>query len=210
MDIVWIMDASDSMIGLVSEYETNLGNFDYVVDFVSNFTSTATMSNIATRQGYVEFAGPVFEVGTEDYVRGQTINTVVNVTDAAAIDSLEFTNSVTSLTPSGGSTDTPGAINYVREHMFTGSNRRLGSRRVAVLITDGNPSDRFGASQPSSNATNQAVDLLREEDDVIFVFLRIGNDYNDSFVQGYADYTYNTTSFSTLNELLGEQFLCFI
>ncbi|KAH9253570.1 hypothetical protein BASA81_008406 [Batrachochytrium salamandrivorans] len=156
VDIIWVLDSSNSIIEMGSGALTN------VTDFIAQYAGTINLSPTQTRMGFVQFAGPHY-----DDPSYQTIGDNLDVTDSAAVDVNAFDPLIRSLLPMGGTTNTAGALDYVRQHMFTPTNKRAGSHRIVVLITDGNPSDSYGneIGDGPITAANEAVVNLREEDD---------------------------------------------
>jgi len=212
MDIVWVLDGSSSMEPIkIGEYEYEAvyseDRFAYLRGFLMNFTDTVEMSPSAVRQGYLEYSGEVLNGGV---VTGTILGPVLNVTDQIASDKASFLASVASLSPIGGTTNTPFAIDYVRNNMFTSTNRRENSFRIVILVTDGFPTDNRGLTNPSLNtATENAAVQLRDEDDVIFIFVKVGTDYPVNWFNQVAEKVYEVASFSQLYELLErDDFLC--
>ncbi|KAH9258911.1 hypothetical protein BASA81_002975 [Batrachochytrium salamandrivorans] len=197
-DIVWVLDASGSILSKQNAMQN-------VTDFISAFTGTVTLAEDRTRMGFLLFAGPL----TTD-ASYATVGMNLNVTDSAATNAAEFVQIVSGLAAVGGTTNTAGAIDFVREHMFTPENKRPGSHRIVILITDGNPSDADGDETTPGPiaAANAAVVSLREEDNVIFVFLRMGDNYEDQFLSAQSNFVYDST-YATLGDLLYSPFLCF-
>lgn len=178
--------------------------FKNMTDFIKNFANLTVLSPTAAH-GLSQYSGAF----NDQPGAFTTVNATLNVTDPAAIDLDAFLTSISPLDAVGGTTDTAGAIDYVRTVMFTPQNKRPGSHRIVILATDGRPTDQNGVeTETALIASETAVDAIRAEDDVIFVFLRIGNDYPIDFMVGHANYIYDTT-FATLNNLLQESFLCF-
>ena len=127
MDLIVVMDGSFSMAGS--------GNFYPLRSFVANLTEMLTLGPSDVRVGYLEFAGPS-TVLTDPYFN-QTIGPSLNVTDPIAVLHENLTESILNLTALGGSTNSPGALDFVREDMFTSSNFRPGSKRAVIFATDG-------------------------------------------------------------------------
>ena len=193
VDLIWIIDGSSSMNH----------KFQNATRFISDFINTTTISPDDMRMGYIEFSGPF---GDEF----RTVVATLNVTDPIAQDTESIRNSVLSLVPEGGTSATADAIDYVRINMFTPDNLRAGSKRIVVLLSDGNPTDSTGSYNITLvELANQAALNIRQEDDVIFVFVKVGTDYNPALFQGIVNHVYQTTDFSTLNNLLAEDFMCF-
>lgn len=193
---------------LDSDPETNPNTkFDDLKKFVQDFSGVVDMSPTATRQGYVVFSGPEFDPETGTYF-GNTIGENVNVSTPTATNKPAFINSIQSISNLGGSTDTPAAINYVRQVMFTNGNKRPNAFRVVILGTDGYPTDQDGfKSDAMVNQSEANAQLLRDEDDVLFIFLRIGADYPANWFRQIAEKVYEVVSFQELSTILGS-FLC--
>jgi hypothetical protein len=183
----------------------NEGSFKNMTDFLVNFAGTTVMSDTQTRLSYVTFAGN-YSFFPDLF---QTIYNVSAVDAAAATDYDAFVASVDQLEAYGGTTDAAGVLDYVRTDMLTPANLRPGSKRIVVFATDGSPSNEIGATTPEVIQDAEfAAMQLRAEDDVTFVFLRIGEDYAVGSMEDEAPYIYDTTS-ATLDNLLQDDFLCF-
>ncbi|KAH9254835.1 hypothetical protein BASA81_007085 [Batrachochytrium salamandrivorans] len=200
VDIVWVLDSSSSVQG-------NNNAMKNVTDFIAEFSHTVTLSAEQTRMGFLQYAGPTLT--SAEYT---TIGRNLNVTDSAATNVAEFVNVVNSLVATGGTTNTAGAIDFVRDYMLTDANKRPGSHRIVILLTDGNPSGIDGDDAPPGpiDQANAAVASLREEDDVIFVFIKLDDmsNYKEHFLEVETNYLYEST-YATLGDLLNSPFLCF-
>jgi hypothetical protein len=159
-------------------------------DFITNFTEQKGLSGDGIRMGYLTFAGP-YTFDPQFY----TIHDTLNVTDVPnSVTTSLFTADVGSLSAHGGTTDTSGAIDYVRTAMFTEENLRPGSHRIVILATDGYPTDSSGVETTAATDAAHAATLnLRAEDQVVFVFLKLGNDYPPGFMEDEANYIYDST-----------------
>lgn len=200
VDILWIIEASGSI-------EDKDRAFLNMTTFVGDFAATRTLSETQTRMGFLQFTGP-----SQAHPGLTTIGETLNLTEPSASNLAGFVSAVGALGDLGGTTDTITAIEYVREHMFTPENKRPNVNRIVILMTDGDPTDNMGASVDDSaiEQVNQAVVALREEDDVIFVLVRLGDlvDYSDDFLLGVVDFRYDT-AYDELQEFLLSDFLCF-
>lgn len=180
--------------------------WDALRSFLLTFVETLPLGVTSTRMGLVQYAGEFVRWGV--YQGFQLINEVVNVTDLDAISVPGLQSRLIAMNAPGGVTNTAGALDYVRTAMFHPGNYRPGSHRVVVLATDGYPSDEGGmeSTQAVSDAEN-AAQHLKDEDGVIFVLLRFGPTFPQTFLMNQSDFTYNTT-FQTLDRLPREGFLC--
>lgn len=202
-DVVWVLDASSSMVAADP-------NFPDLRDFVSAYTERVSMGPSGIRQAFLTFSGPSVLIPNT-----QTINNVSALTDLPfAVSAPNFTARVSQLRALGGSTDQAGAIDFVRTTMLTPANYRPGSQRIVIFASDGGPTLpdgelEGGPDEPSGASTESAVTLLKQEDGVIFVFLRFEDPllYPANFLRTLADYTYDTT-FAALPLLLDLGFLC--
>lgn len=197
MDVVWILDGSTS-VALSGDAFANM------TDFIDAFASRRVFGPNGTRMGAVEFSG--MYLGS--FLR--KIIAVTNLTDDAA----HFRSELGQMSAvAGGTTDTGNAINYVRTEMFTAANYRPGSKRIAVLLTDGNPSDSVGATTSTTiNQANAAAMNLREEDNVYFVFIRIGTNYSPSYLTQEPNMAYIISDYTaeSFRYLLDHEFFCFL
>jgi Mg-chelatase subunit ChlD len=149
VDVVFVIDGSTSMMN---------SNFDAVKEFLLVFAAQTDFSN--TRVGFLEFAGP-YRGAPGTY---QTINANLNVTDGDAQNAALFSAQVSALSAVGGTTDTKGALDFVRTSMFTEANKRPGVGRIVILLTDGFATDDYGSnSEVLSHDAELAVDALRQE-----------------------------------------------
>lgn len=165
MDIVWMLDGSRSI-------RDSPGFLDDMKLFITRFTQDVRMGSTETRQGFVVFSGP--ENGGQPL---PTIGANLSLTNPNANSSVEFLNQVDSIVEIGGTTNIAGAFDFVRTEMLTSSNARINVPRFVFLITDGAPTDGNGdATAESINATEDAAALLKQEDNIVLVFLQIGND----------------------------------
>ena len=198
VDIAWVIDGSSSMDPILPDPNTD--HFKDLTSFMEEFSLLTSMSSAATRQGFVEFAGPLHTF--PDVYRGfQTIGPYLNLSSPEATKITKFIQQLQALFLIGGTTDLAGALDFVRTVVFNPGNRRPGSRRIVVLAGDGRPSDRFGRRSDQAAADAEAaMDRLKQEDGIYFVFLRIGSDYPARFFESKADYIYDAT-FPTLKEM---------
>ena len=195
------------------EYEA-INKFGDLQQFIVDFTGTVAMSENATRQGILEFSGEIWQLNASFspvYVSGSNLGPQLNISDQKASSNSEFVQFVDDMSDMGGNTNTPFAIDHVRTTMFTPENYRQDAFRVVILGTDGFPTNIFGINDDVlANETEVAAEKLRDEDDVLFVFLRIGNAtlYPPNWFEEVADKIYAVASFSALSTLLQEGFLC--
>jgi hypothetical protein len=185
--MVWILDGSSSMVGA--------GNaFSNMTDFITQFALLQEFSLENTRMGYLVFSGPF---DPEPNLNFKTIQAFLNITDPIASGSALFLEDIATLDAVGGTTDTAGAIDFVRTELLRSEDKRPGSHRIVVLATDGDPTDNVGDSTEESRLLAEAASvLLRAEDDVIFVFLRFTEhlvSYHPDFMVASANYIYNST-----------------
>ena len=223
LDIVWIIDGSQSMTqsDLVSEYEISnyTSKFEYARQFILNFTATTTMSSVATRQAAVVYSGLYYlqgggPGGSDTFVGGTDIGNYSLLTSSVATSNTGFSSWVRNMSDVGYTTNTPNAINFTRDTMFTSANQRSGAFRIAILITDGYPTNTYGYNSPlMANQTEVAAESLRDEDQATFIFVRVGlanatHLYPPNWFVTIADQIYEVTSFEELNTLLNLNFLC--
>lgn len=180
--------------------------WDALRSFLLTFVETLPLGVTSTRMGFVRYAGEFVRMGV--YQGFQLIDGVVNVTDLDAISVPGLQARLVAMNATGGTTNTAGALDYVRTTMFHPGNYRPRSHRIVILATDGHPTDEGGmeSTQAVSDAEN-AARQLKDEDDVAFVMIRFGDTYPPGFLVNQSDFTYNTT-FQTLDRLLWEGFLC--
>lgn len=193
-DIVWVLDSSSNM---------SSDAFDNITRFIESFSQqSVTMGPSNTRQGFLQFGG----VSNGD-VSSQTVYQNLNVTQAEASNVTAFTQLVRGLNVQGGSTNIAGALDFVREAMFSPSNLRPGSTRFVVLFTNGTPTDEFGL--PTNQTLTQAVaatERLIQEDNVVFVVIRVqSTDYIDDVEPISLIYD---SQYINLVDLLDQSFLC--
>lgn len=173
------------------------------------------MSNVNVRQAYLQYAGPYYSVVTQAYIAYHFLGPYALFNQTVSTSSSLFTNFITGQSAIGGLTDTAQAIDWVRINVFTPETYRVNARRVAVLITDGAPSDQYGDPGTAVNtAAETAASNLKTEDGVIFIYLRMadlvrGNgyiDYPTNWFQGIYDYMYSIPGgFPALPTLLTTQ-----
>lgn len=205
VDIVWVLDGSSSM----QEGLPGLSfpsKWDALRSFLLTFVETLPLGVTSTRMGLVRYAGEFVRWGV--YQGFQLIDGVVNVTDLDAVSVPGLQALLAIMNATGGVTNTAGALDYVRTTMFHPGNYRPRSHRIVILVTDGLPTNAQGmeSTQAVSDAEN-AAQHLKDEDDVVFVLLRFGPTFPQTFLMNQSDFTYNT-SFQTLDRLLREDFLC--
>ena len=190
-----------------TEYESGVYEFGDVKQFIVNFTDTVQMGPNNVRQGYVEFAG-ILIVPPHNVIIGPTLP----LESPVASSNGAFASNVTGLDAIYGSTNTPAAIDYARINMFTKANERPGAFRVAILVTDGFPTDTMGKDSSAMGImAEQAAANLRDEDNVVFIFVRVGDPdlYPLNWFNQTSDAIYHVNSFPQLSELLTSQdFLC--
>jgi hypothetical protein len=111
--------------------------------FIVNFSKRLDISASNTRLAYLTFAGP----NPTDPSKGfKTLNQNLNLTDFnTSVNFTLFSANLLSLSPVGGTTDTAGALDFVRTSMLTPENYRPGTHRVVILATDGFPTDSNGS-----------------------------------------------------------------
>ncbi|XP_056022842.1 cartilage matrix protein-like [Ostrea edulis] len=132
-DIVFLLDSSGSI---------SPGNFEEVVDFVSNVTSWLTIGPNETLVSVVTYASNV----TEHF----SLATYTSSSDAiSAIQSLK------SITPEGG-TYTHLALNYSYEHSF---GVRNGSSKAVVVLTDGRSVSRTETEKAADDLRSMEVEV---------------------------------------------------
>lgn len=180
--------------------------WDALRSFLLTFVETLPLGVTSTRMGLVRYAGEFVRGGV--YQGFQLIDGVVNVTDLDAISVPGLQALLAIMNATGGVTNTAGALDYVRTTMFHPGNYRPRSHRIVILVTDGLPTNAQGmeSTQAVSDAENAAKNL-KDEDGVIFVLLRFGPTFPQTFLMNQSDFTYNTT-FQTLDRLPREGFLC--
>jgi hypothetical protein len=165
-----------------------------MTEFISQFALIQDFSLENTRMGYVVFAGQFDPSPSPNF---KTILAFRNITDPIASDSALFLDDIATLNAVGGTSDTAGAIDFVRTELLRSEDKRPGSHRIVVLATDGDPSDGDGASTEETRLLAEAATLsLRAEDDVIFVFLRFTEhlvSYHPEFMNTSANYIYDST-----------------
>lgn len=192
------------------EYEQDYVKFDLLKSFITDFSQTMTMSNSDVRQGFLEFSGPVDDGSGP---KGPTIGPYLLFNDSTSTSLSGFTAAISSLIDMKGTTNTPEAINFVREVVLTPETDRLDSFRIVILGTDGFPTNAEGVNdQAMADQAEAAAINLQLEDNAIFVFLQIGDAslYPPNWFRTIADKVYEVSSFSTLYTLLtgGDPFLC--
>jgi hypothetical protein len=203
LDILWLIDGSSSMQPIYSGYEVIEDRMYLLASFITSFTNNKiVMSDIQARQGFIQYSGEYYL--NNQYIAYHFINSVQELTSNKTL----FLNRMNSLTVPGGTTNTSGILKHTRLFTLTNDNRRNGAIRVVVLVTDGYPSDRNGFTITNGTQSELEASQLKEEDDVFFVFLRIGNDYPANwFGGGIADKIYLVDSFNTLeSQLLVQNF----
>jgi hypothetical protein len=185
--MVWLLEGSSSMVAS--------GNgFSNMTDFIAQFALLQDFSLENTRMGYVVFAGPFDPEPDPNF---KTILAYLNITDPIASDSALFLDDVATLNAVGGTTNTAGAIDFVRTELLRPEDKRPGSHRIVVLATDGDPTDGDGTATEETRLLAEAATLnLRAEDDVIFVFLRFTEhlvSYHPDYMVTSANYIYDST-----------------
>jgi hypothetical protein len=214
MDLLWIVDASTSSTSPpTTEYETPVaGKFDLSIDAVEAYTGSVTMASQGIRQGILAFAGEYYNQLNGDYIGFQTAVASSLFTDGAATSNAAFVSFIQAITTPGGTTNTSGAIHIARETFFTEANKRSDAQRVVVLITDSAPSDRFGTLQESTPDVTEAINMLKQEDSVLFVFLRMAGqaEYPTNWLVDESDLILDTADFASLSTtVVADSFLCF-
>lgn len=218
MDIVWVVDASTSMDNaaeIIDDYYYSQPvptQFDKTREFVAGFTDLVSMSPTSVRQSVVLFAGEDW-ADTPDglqYQFGQNIGPVLQLNETDANSNAGFQSFLeTNFSIMYGTTNTPYAIDYVRTQVLTTANQRPGAFRIVILITDGYPTDIFGADNATMAAeTEVAVTNLQAEDGALFVSVKVSPPaYPPSWFVTIADKIYEVNSFMDLQGLL-DTFLC--
>jgi len=111
-----------------------VGNFNKVKSFLRQLVSRLDIDSGNTRVGLVTFSSRV--------------GTVFNLNDHSSVASLQ--SAITSLSYSGGGTNTARALAYVRTTMLTSAaGDRSNVTNIVALLTDGN-SDNFNATVVST------------------------------------------------------------
>ena len=121
-DVVFVVDESGSVGG---------ENFASMKSFLSQVVSRLDVDSGSTRVGLVTFAA--------------NVTTVINLTDHSSLETLQ--SAIWSLNYTGGSTtNTAGALDYVRTRMLTeATGDRDNVHKIVVVITDGR-SNNFNAT----------------------------------------------------------------
>lgn len=216
MDIVWLLDSSTSTSPVYQEYEGLLLE-DWTRDmrqFITDFTAQVIMSPTDTRQAIVQYAGEYWV--NDVYSAFTTIGPYRTFSDPTATSNSLWNSHISSVVTIGGTSNTTGAIDWVRMNILTPDTVRPGATRIVVLVVDGAPSNRAGIP---SNLENDALVVAAEtsaaalvaEDGAIFVVLEYANDqYPPNWFTDVAHSIYLATSVSQLNALLtSSEFLCF-
>ena len=191
----------------IIEYEVvTTDNFAHIRSFILQFDPSMGVNE--TRQGFVEFAGEYSPNGW--YVSYVNIIRVLNITSSRS----SFRDNVATLQAEGGTTNTAYAITYVKDAMLSPDalHGRDGSQKIVILITDGRPSNSQGVNDDAMETLAEAAaqDLITTRG-VLFVFVRIGNDYLPGWFTTVTPYIYQVASFGAMSELWSNQsgFLCF-
>ena len=118
IDIVFVLDSSGSILSR---------NYDLMKSFLSRLVGKLDIDSAKTRVGLVTFAS--------------TVGTVINLNAHSSVASIQ--SAISSLTYTGGLTETAVALAYVRTTMLTSSaGARNNVPKVVVILTDGRSSNR--------------------------------------------------------------------
>jgi hypothetical protein len=203
-DIVWILDGSSSMLPII-EYETVIkpDNFKIIKDFIFNVTKNMEMGPQFTRQAFVEYAGEYYNVLNNNYLGYHFLGPRNELGDSISTNKTLFLNTVSTLQAMGGTTNTSGVLDFVRQSVFVPSNLRIQSKRVVIIATDGFPTDKYGEENAATNALTETAALnLKSEDNVILIVIRIGFSVSNTWLVDIADYIYDIATFNELYGLL--------
>jgi hypothetical protein len=209
-DILWLIDGSTSMIPNVLEYETTNDWFVVGQELVRSFTDQVTMdASVGWRQSFLFFAGEYWNPNENSYIDFTTVIDTQPLTDNGTL----FKQKVSAIFPPGGSTNLSGIVDIARA--FYINNQTARSPPVptyVVLITDGEPSDRYGfISDQVAQDARESIQKLKEEDHIKFVYVRLGTEgYQTEWLQGMDDQRFLLGSTADAELLLSSgTFLCF-
>ena len=174
LDIIWVVDGSRSMA------ELNPGLFEDLMHLISNSTKLqqAAIGPNGIRQGFLKFAGPQTVV-VEPFFN-QTIAVLSNLTDPNATSPSNFSEFVLGQAPVGGSTDSPGALLFVQNEMFTASNFRPGSKRLVIFASDGWSTDENGTAIEDPDVLGTAVNNLKAATGAKFMLIPVSEEFPSS------------------------------
>mmetsp|Transcript_2635 Transcript_2635/g.5132 ORF Transcript_2635/g.5132 Transcript_2635/m.5132 type:complete len:553 (+) Transcript_2635:184-1842(+) len=177
LDVVWVLDSSNSV---------KSSSWKQLKTFVKEVSEEFTMGDEFTRFGYVMYATKV------QYKW---------LTSSRATWS-RYLNRLQRLT---GGTATPAALERANT-FFIPRNYRTGSRRVVIVATDGQPNIRRTCDTVRDyvECSRQKAIKLKEDDDAIFVYLRIGRGASETLFEGIEDYRIDAdfNDLSSVKELL--------
>lgn len=189
MDLVWVMDMSSSVVEL--DVYSNMTNF-----VAAYGASSLLIGPTLTRQAFVEYAGDFI------FYHYPLIGNVSDFASPRSTNVTLFNEFVQSLQASGGTTNTPYALDYVRTSIFTPQSFRPGSRRIVVLATDGRPTDNFGLPSDLS-LTQKAAMELRKDTGALLVLIKIGYDFSPNFLKNETDVIIQIDNYDALTSLIG-------
>jgi len=158
IDLIWIVDASSSVSST---------NWNRLRNFISSTTDDFLVGPAHTRIGAVVYSNSILDV--------------VPIDSSTATNGAQFKSYITTVPRKASYTATGLGLIKTYKDMFTDSNKRPGVKRVVVIATDGQPNKNHqcesnGFSSSSARCARQAATRLKAEDDVTFVYLRIGTD----------------------------------
>jgi hypothetical protein len=214
MDVVWLLDGSSgTRTEVISEYETYLGFFYYEREAVEAYTATISMGSNTIRQSLLVFAGEAYSSQLGTYIGFQTANNPSLLTDPAATSNAAFLSFVQPLEAPGGTSNVSGAIHIAREMFLTEENRRPDAQRVVILVTDSWPTNLYGEPRKTDTPdVTEAVNLLKQEDSPLFVFVRVGGtgSYPPDWLVAESDKIVDVPGKESLSvDFVASSFLCF-
>ena len=104
-DIVWMIDGSASMAASPNVFQS-------LQRFIEAFTFSIDMGVSTNRQAYVEFSGPLGNTG-------YTIISFLTFNSTTSLSQSAFSSAIQNLFAPGGTTDVPGALDFVRTENST-------------------------------------------------------------------------------------------
>lgn len=199
-DIIWVLEGSSVML---ADSVTGFDPYLQLVNFMTQLSTSANMGPEAVRQGYVQFAGPL--AGLTGY---NTIVSDLPLTDSDASSRPDFLLAV-NRSAQGGTTNTTGALDFVRTTFLSPLSERADSKQIVFLATMGPPTDSNG-DDTDPTLTELAARQIVSETGAKLIFLRFGGaeNYPDGYLVNEATMVLDTTLESMQEDLLDSNVLC--
>jgi len=175
IDLLWVVDASASV---------SRRNWKKLRNFISSTTDDLLVGSTHTRIGAVIYSNSILDV--------------VPIDSNTATNEARFKSYISTVSRKASYTATGLSLITAYRDIFKESNKRPGVKRVVVVATDGQPNKNHeckenGFSSRSTRCAKDAAKRLKSEDDVTFIYLRIGRDVSKNLFRGIDDARIDTT-----------------